>query len=318
VPDAEPERVVASAEPVTDYLASAIPDRDTEPRADANGARADARADHPPRDRLTEMINAVRAAAVLMTAALLTSACGSSVTTAPKAPAKHPTVLPALPAVPAGLPMATTFSSIPAAPRDPQPFRPETGIVLHPTAVQAVYAAPGGRAVAALPVTELGSPTYVPVVQSASGWDRVLLPSRPDGSTGWLRLSGALQAARTGYVVTISLVGYRLTVTDAGRRLGSWTVAEGAPGTPTPAGRTFILASLRPAHPTYSPLILPLGTHSDTLDTFGGGPGTVALHGWPDSSVFGHAVSHGCVRVPAGALRVLSRVPLGSSVIIDG
>ena len=69
-------------------------------------------------------------------------------------------------------------------------------------------------------------------------------------------------------------------------------------------------------HPTYSPLILPLGAHSDTLTTYGGGPGTVGLHGWPDPAVFGHAVSHGCVRVPAAALRALSRIPLGSPVMI--
>jgi lipoprotein-anchoring transpeptidase ErfK/SrfK len=100
--------------------------------------------------------------------------------------------------------------------------------------------------------------------------------------------------------------------------LGSWTVAEGAAATPTPTGRTFLLASLAPEHPSYSPLILPLGLHSDTLSTFGGGPGTVGLHGWPDPAVFGHAVSHGCVRVPAAALRILSRVPLGSSVVIVG
>jgi lipoprotein-anchoring transpeptidase ErfK/SrfK len=77
-----------------------------------------------------------------------------------------------------------------------------------------------------------------------------------------------------------------------------------------------LLASLSPAHPTYSPLILPLGTHSTSLNTFGGGPGTVALHGWPDDTVFGHGISHGCVRVPAAALRVLSRIPLGSTVMI--
>jgi hypothetical protein len=76
------------------------------------------------------------------------------------------------------------------------------------------------------------------------------------------------------------------------------------------------MASLAPTHPTYSPLIFPLGTHSNTLDTFGGGPGTVALHGWPDQSVFGHAVTHGCVRVPSAALRVLTRVPLGSLVLV--
>jgi lipoprotein-anchoring transpeptidase ErfK/SrfK len=73
---------------------------------------------------------------------------------------------------------------------------------------------------------------------------------------------------------------------------------------------------LAPPHPTYSPLILPLGFHSDTLDTFGAGPGTVGVHGWPSRSVFGRAVSHGCVRVPAAVLRVLSLVPLGSLVLI--
>jgi lipoprotein-anchoring transpeptidase ErfK/SrfK len=34
--------------------------------------------------------------------------------------------------------------------------------------------------------------------------------------------------------------------------------------------------------------------------------------------VFGHPVSHGCVRVPAQALRVLSRIPLGTIVLITG
>jgi hypothetical protein len=66
-------------------------------------------------------------------------------------------------------------------------------------------------------------------------------------------------------------------------------VAVGAAGPPTPAGRTFLLALLAPPRPTYSPLILPLGPHSNTLSTFGGGPGTVGLHGWPDPSAFGHA-----------------------------
>ena len=32
--------------------------------------------------------------------------------------------------------------------------------------------------------------------------------------------------------------------------------------------------------------------------------------------VFGHAVSHSCVRLPASALRVLAQVPLGSPVLI--
>jgi hypothetical protein len=218
---------------------------------------------------------------------------------------------------PARLPAATTYGTTPAAPQDPAPFKPETGTVIHPTTSRVIYARPGGPAVAVLPVTELGSPTWVPVVQSQPSWDRILLPTRPNRSTGWIYLGGGgLQTAYTSYQVDINLAAYRLTILDAGRSLGTWTVAEGAPGTRTPTGRTFVLASLVPLQPTYSPLILPLGTHSKTLTTFGGGPGTVGLHGWPDPAVFGHAVSHGCVRVPAAALRALSRVPLGSSVMI--
>jgi len=216
----------------------------------------------------------------------------------------------------ARLPMATTYGTTPAAPQDSAPFARETGIVLHPATTRVIYARPGGPAVAVLPTTELGSPTWVPVVQSKPGWDRILLPTRPNRSTGWIRVGGGLRTAYTPYQIDINLTTYRLTILDAGRSLGTWTVADGAPGTPTPAGRTFLLASLVPPHPTYSPLILPLGTHSDTLTTFGGGPGTVALHGWPDPAVFGHAASHGCVRVPAAALRALSRIPLGSPVMI--
>jgi hypothetical protein len=217
----------------------------------------------------------------------------------------------------ARLPMATTFGESPLAPLDPDPFSPETGVVLHPSGKQVVYARPGGPPVAALPATEIRNPTWVPVVQEERGWDRILLPSRPNRSTGWVYLGGGgLLTAYSPYRILVTLSAYRLTVFDGRRSLGSWTIAVGAQGTPTPTGRTFVLASLAPVHPTYSPLIFPLGAHSDTLTSFGGGPGTVALHGWPDPAVFGHAVSHGCVRVPASALQVLSQVPLGSQVLI--
>jgi len=219
----------------------------------------------------------------------------------------------------ARLAMATTYGTTPAAPQDPAPFKPETGTVLHPATTRVIYARPGGPAVGALPATELGSPTWVPVIQTRPGWDQILLPTRPNRSTGWIHLAGkGLQTAYTPYQINISLSRHQLTILDAGHHLGTWTVAEGAPGTPTPTGRTFVLASLVPAQPSYTPLILPLGVHSSTLSTFGGGPGTVGLHGWPDPTVFGHSVSHGCVRVPPAALRALSRIPLGSAVMITG
>ncbi len=220
----------------------------------------------------------------------------------------------------AKLPRATTFTSVPTAPLDQDPFALTGGLEVHPMTPQVLYAAPGKRPIAVLPATELDEPTWVPVVQSDPGWDRILLPSRPDRATGWIFTDGTaasqLENGESSYLIRIQVAARKLSVDDNGGSLGTWTVAVGAPGTPTPTGRTFLLALLAPPHPTYSPLILPLGTHSNTLSTYGGGPGTVGLHGWPDSSVFGQAVSHGCVRVPATALHVLSGVPLGTLVMI--
>jgi lipoprotein-anchoring transpeptidase ErfK/SrfK len=220
----------------------------------------------------------------------------------------------------ARLPRATTFTRIPAAPVDQDPFALTGGLVVHPLQPQVLYAAPGKQPVAVLPATELGGPTWVPVVQTSPGWDRVLLPSRPNRATGWIFTGSTgrspLQIRRSSYLIRIQIGARKLSVDEGGRPLGTWTVAVGAAGTPTPAGRTFLLALLAPPRPTYSPLILPLGLHSNALSAFGGGPGTVGLHGWPNPSVFGRAVSNGCVRVPAAALRLLSGIPLGTLVLI--
>jgi lipoprotein-anchoring transpeptidase ErfK/SrfK len=215
---------------------------------------------------------------------------------------------------------ATTFTTIAGTARDQDPFAVTDGVVMHPLTSQVVYLGPGQKPVAVLPDTELGGPTWVPVVASAPGWIQVLLPNRPDRSTGWIYDNGTastdLVVRVTSYLVHIEVGARKITVYESGQSLGTWTVAVGAAGTPTPTGRTFLLALLAPPHPTYSPLILPLGTHSTALSSFGGGPGTVGLHGWPDPAVFGQAVSNGCVRVPATALHILSKIPLGTLVLI--
>jgi lipoprotein-anchoring transpeptidase ErfK/SrfK len=220
---------------------------------------------------------------------------------------------------PAPLPQATTFTTLSGIPQDAASATAGDGTVVHPTTSVSVSAVPGGPPVAVLPSTQLGSPTWVPVVETKSGWQRVLLPSRPNHAAGWVKTGGAeFQTAHSPYVIKVDISARRLTLVKSGQRLGTWAVAVGATKTPTPTGRTFVLASLAPAKPTYSPLILPIGAHSPTLDTFGGGPGTVAFHGWPQQSVFGKAVTNGCVRVPSDALARLSKVPLGTTVLITG
>lgn len=222
---------------------------------------------------------------------------------------------PKSPAAAGKLPQATTFTRLQGIPTDVD--ESTDGTVVHPLASLPVSATPGGPAVAVLPDKQLGGPTWVPVVETRSGWKRVRLPSRPNGAVGWIQTDGGkVQTAHSPYAIKVYPSARRLRLFKSGRPVGTWTVAVGSPKTPTPKGRTFLLASLAPAKATYSPLILPVGAHSETLDSFGGGPGTVAFHGWPQKSVFGQAVTHGCVRVPADALRQLAKVPLGTSVSI--
>ena len=221
----------------------------------------------------------------------------------------------------AALPQATTFGVVRGAPRAPgAPARP-TGVVLHPQADTVVWSAPGGRPLALLPAHQLGSPTWVPVVGTGGGWSQVLLPSRPNSSSGWVFTdTDGFDLARSDGLVEVDLDQARVTIRRAGSRVGSWPAVVGAPATPTPPGTTFVMASVDDPGNAYSTHLLPLGWHSDTLDTFGGGPGTVALHGWPSRSLFRsahRALSHGCVRIPADALAVAVRLPLGTPVVLS-
>ncbi len=210
---------------------------------------------------------------------------------------------------------STTGAKLPKASRDAHPTATTDGDVVHPRRTIPVYAAPGRRPIAKIAPEQMGD-TWLPVIDRQGDWSEVLLPSRPNGSTGWLKTS-QVELRRTPYLIRVHVGSRQLDLFSEGDLAGSWSVAVGSPETPTPSGRTFVLGSIVDAEQSYSPLILPLGTHSDTLDSYGGGPGTVALHGWPDTSVFGQAVSHGCIRVPADALEQLRQVPLGTLVIVD-
>lgn len=220
-----------------------------------------------------------------------------------------------LPADPAALPLSSTYTTIDGAPLDPGPPVPTDGIVVHPRREVFVYAAPGGDAFARVSPQQLGD-TWLPVIAQQPGWVQVLLPSRPNGSAGWITDTGLDQAV-TPYLIRVHLTSFNVALFKDGQRLGSWTAGIGKPKAPTPTGRTFLLGSFTDPKQNYSPIILPLGTHSPTLNTFGGGPGTVALHTWPTADVFGTRSSEGCIRVPKDALNQLTKVPLGTLVLID-
>jgi lipoprotein-anchoring transpeptidase ErfK/SrfK len=237
---------------------------------------------------------------------------------APSEPVQQPVAVPPVSAaVLRALPEVTTEATIPAAPKDTATAAGTTGVVVHNREPLAVFTSPGAVAFARLPVRQLSSDTWSPVITERPGWVQVLLPSRPNHSTGWLDAT-RLQRARTAYEIRVNLTTARLQLIREGRPAGKWPISSGMSHTPTPTGRTFVLASITDPQQPFSPVILPLGTHSTTLDTYAGGPGTVGVHTWPAKSLTNRPASHGCIRVPAAALEALTAVPLGTLVRIDG
>jgi lipoprotein-anchoring transpeptidase ErfK/SrfK len=215
------------------------------------------------------------------------------------------------------LPQSTTDTTVTAAPSDPAPEAYPNGLLANVSAAMPVYVAPGGVAIASLPTKEMASQTALPVIATEPGWVQVLLPSRPNGSTGWLFLSSSVTLTRSPYLIEVDRTAFRLTLLHDGLPAGQWTVGVGRTDAITPAGRTMVLSKIADTNPSYSPTFLATGAHSDIYQRYDGGPGSVGIHGWPSASVFGQAASAGCIRVPAAALETLqATVPVGTPVVI--
>lgn len=214
------------------------------------------------------------------------------------------------------LPASTTDTTVRAAPLDEHPAAGSTGVVVHNRRPMPLFTAPGGAAFARLPTRQLGGDTWLPVVAAQPNWVRVLLPSRPNRSTGWLA-STTVTFARADDELHVNLHTGRLRLLHHGEPAGQWPISAGTSGTPTPTGRTFVLAVITDRRQRFSPLIWPLGTHSATLDAFAGGPGTVGIHAWTRTAVTGRPTSHGCIRVPSTALSALRHIAVGTLVRVD-
>jgi lipoprotein-anchoring transpeptidase ErfK/SrfK len=219
------------------------------------------------------------------------------------------------------VPRATPTTTAPSTRVDPvaQPYEPQ--LVARVTSrTLLVYANPNdtNALLALAATTEFDNPRVLPVVQRGGDWLLVQLPTRPNGSVGWIR-------ARD---VTLSSVDDRVDVDLAGRQL-VWThdgivklqstVAIGAPSSPTPTG-SFFVTDVLPQGPgsDYGAWVIALDAHSDAFTEFEGGDARIAIHGTNEPSSIGRASSSGCVRVPANVLAMLAgALPAGTPVVIS-
>lgn len=155
--------------------------------------------------------------------------------------------------------------------------------------------------------------------QDGGRWVKVLLGTRPNGRTAWIRRDHVI-LSRSRYWVDVSTRQRRVTVYRDGRRMRSFRAVVGAPRTPTPHTLSAVYEINRQPNPKafLGPWVVALTAHSDVLENYGGGPGRVAIHGRAGESLqdpLGSARSHGCVRVNNADVSYMARyVPAGTPV----
>lgn len=164
---------------------------------------------------------------------------------------------------------------------------------------------PSARQVVALqPLAPLGGGiTTLQVIDRRPGadgrlWIKVLVPQRPNGSSGWVPAS-QVRLLTTPLRIRIDLGDRRLTLYRSGRVVKRIRVAVGAPGTPTPTGRFAVAEVIRTHHPGgfLGPVVFPLTGFSNVLNEYAGGNGRVAMHGTSLPELIGTRASHGCIRI---------------------
>ena len=217
-------------------------------------------------------------------------------------------------------PPATT--TVPTAP-------PTTTTTTPPHAVAAstkggsvpVYDAPNGSVQTTLSArTDYLQPRTFLVVEKSPDWLKVLLPMRPNNSTGWIRAID-VNLSDVPYEIHVNLGEHMLRMFKDGQEVLSSPVVVGAPNTPTPLGTFYITdpvdlkASPNGAYGAYA---LGLSGYSEVLFSFNGGPGQIAVHGTNNPGQVGQDISNGCVRVPNDIIvQIADQAPLGTPVIIS-
>ena len=151
-------------------------------------------------------------------------------------------------------------------------------------------------------------------------WLNVMLPGRPNGSTGWIAQQGT-RALQTSWHIVVNLAQRRVTAYRDGRLVRAFQAVVGKPATPTPSGNYFVEETVRmaPGEPG-GPFALATSARSNALQEFEGGPGQIALHGRDNlGGTPGNAESHGCIRLNTASIDwLIARIEPGTPVTIYG
>jgi len=166
--------------------------------------------------------------------------------------------------------------------------------------------------------TGFGSPRAFLVLAAQDDMVEVQLPTRPNGSTGWVKAS-SVDLSDVPFAVRVDLGSNTLKVTKGDKVVLEDRTADGEAKYPTPTGTFYVTDLLATGNDdgAYGPFAFGLSGHSEVLTDFAGGDGQIGIHGTNAPEKLGQDVSHGCVRVSNATISKLAEMlPLGTPVFI--
>lgn len=168
--------------------------------------------------------------------------------------------------------------------------------------------------------TILGTATVLAVVEGPEGgWAEVMLPVRPNGSTGWVRVDDVSLYMVDGEI-HIDISERTLTYVVDGVEILETDVGIGSDHNQTPIGEFFVTDNVTLADPNspWGPHALGISARSDTITEFNGGDGIIGIHGTNNPGSIGGNISLGCVRLPNDMITALHEmVPIGTRVVVS-
>lgn len=159
------------------------------------------------------------------------------------------------------------------------------------------------------------------VVDRDDDWVEVLLPVRPNGTTGWVAADD-VELITTDMRVEIQLDEFSMQVYAGDEQVLASQIGVGRSDRPTPGGVYYIRELLQPPDPggVYGPYAYGLSGYSPVLDSFNGADAVIGIHGTDEPDSIGTLASSGCIRMPNDVITQLVTevgLPLGTPVYIS-
>lgn len=270
-----------------------------------------------------------RLIALLVTIAVIASACGSEATTPDSlALAEEATTTTAAPTTTTTAPTTTTT----AAPTTTTAAPTTTTSTLAPDPTRTFVATARDHVTSLMPHIEpdgalftmpwlqpnphqFGTPLTLMITEGQPGdeWVKVQLPIRPNGQEAWVSTED-YDISPVFARAEVNLTTQRVTVWENGEVIAETDAVVGGANSPTPFGSFYVAARV---DNYFGEPALVLSSFSEALETFDGGLPVIAIHRtFSEGQESDHNVgSNGCVRIPPSTLRFLAEhVPLGTPV----